>query len=118
MSPHAELFHTLVSLMSDEQILRFQKRITLLTHDSAQGYNLFEALSTELIRRELVEFKVGLGPDPGKYKGPVIDFEKAAEELEEPKWTSRSEDLCEEIQREREAQGLPRRPHPLAEDYE
>jgi hypothetical protein len=30
-----------------------------------------------------VEFKAGLGPDPGKYKGPVIDFEKAAEELEE-----------------------------------
>jgi hypothetical protein len=30
-----------------------------------------------------------LSADPGKYKGPVIDFEKVAEELEEeePKWT-------------------------------
>ena len=45
---------------------------------------------------------------------------KAAEELEEeePEWTSRSEDLWEERQREREAQGLEREPHPLGEDYE
>ena len=28
-------------------------------------------------------FKAGHGPDPGKYTGPVIDFEKAAQELEE-----------------------------------
>jgi hypothetical protein len=27
--------------------------------------------------------KLGLSADPGKYKGPVIDFEKAVEELEE-----------------------------------
>jgi hypothetical protein len=68
----------------------------------------------------LAAFKAGRGPDPGKYKGPVIDFEKAAEELEEeePRWTSRSEDLWEERQREREAQGLEREPHPLGEDYE
>jgi hypothetical protein len=65
-------------------------------------------------------YKAGLGPYPGKYNGPVIDFEKAAQELEEeePEWTSRSEDLWEERQREREAQGLEREPHPLGEDYE
>jgi hypothetical protein len=28
-------------------------------------------------------FKAGLGLDPGKYTGPLIDFEKAAEELEQ-----------------------------------
>jgi hypothetical protein len=65
-------------------------------------------------------FKAGLGPNPGKYTGRVIDFEKAAEELEEeePEWTSRSEDLWQERQREREAQGLEREPHPLGDDYE
>ena len=68
----------------------------------------------------LSRFNAGLGPDPGNYTGPVIDFEKAAAELEEeqPRWTSRSEDLWEECQREREAQGLEREPHPLGEDYE
>jgi hypothetical protein len=65
-------------------------------------------------------FKAGYGPDPGTYQGPVIDFIKAAKELEEeePEWTSRSEDLWEERQREREAQGLEREPHPLGDDYE
>jgi hypothetical protein len=69
---------------------------------------------------KLAAYKAGLGPDPGKYNGPVIDFEKAAEELEEeePEWTSRSEDLWEERQRERQAQGLEREPHPLGDDYE
>jgi hypothetical protein len=64
--------------------------------------------------------KLGLSADPGKYKGPVIDFEKAAEELEEeePRWTGRSEDIWEERQRERKAQGLEREPHRLGEDYE
>jgi hypothetical protein len=39
----------------------------------------------------LYAFKAGLGPDPGKYAGPVIDFEKAAQELEreEPETESR-----------------------------
>jgi hypothetical protein len=32
---------------------------------------------------DLAAFKAGLGPDPGPYKGPVIDFEKAAEGLEQ-----------------------------------
>jgi hypothetical protein len=32
---------------------------------------------------KLAAFKAGLGPDPGKYTGRVIDFEKAAQELEE-----------------------------------
>jgi hypothetical protein len=35
-----------------------------------------------LIRRELVDFKAGLGPDPGKYKGPVIDFEKGCSRVD------------------------------------
>jgi hypothetical protein len=32
---------------------------------------------------KLYAFRAGLGPDPGKYTGPVIDFEKAAAELEQ-----------------------------------
>jgi hypothetical protein len=28
-------------------------------------------------------FKAGVGPDPCPYTGPVVDFEKAAEEVEE-----------------------------------
>jgi hypothetical protein len=69
---------------------------------------------------KLAAFKAGRGPYPGKYTGPVIDFEKAAQELEEeePERTSRSEDIRDERQREREAQGLEREPHPLGEDYE
>ena len=55
---------------------------------------------------KLTTSKAGLGPDPGKYKGPPVDFEQAAIELEEeePRWTSCSEDIWEERQREREAQ--------------
>jgi hypothetical protein len=69
---------------------------------------------------KFMAYKAGLGPYPGKYNGPVIDFEKAAEELEEeePEWTSLSQDMWEERQREREAQGLEREPHPLGDDYE
>ena len=68
---------------------------------------------------KLTTSKAGLGPDPGKYKGPPVDFEQAAIELEEeePRWTSCSEDIWEERQREREAKGLEREPHPLGEDY-
>ena len=33
----------------------------------------------------LAEFNAGMGPDPGPYTGPVIDFEKAAAELEKEK---------------------------------
>jgi hypothetical protein len=33
----------------------------------------------------LGKFSAGLGPDPGNYTGPVIDFEKAAADLEKEK---------------------------------
>jgi hypothetical protein len=39
----------------------------------------------------LAAFKAGRGPDPGKYTGPVIDFEKAARELEEKEPEAREE---------------------------
>ena len=69
---------------------------------------------------ELAAFKAGLGHGSRFIERSGEDFEKAAAELEEeePRWTSRSEDLWEERQREREAQGLEREPHPLGEDYE
>ena len=53
-------------------------------------------------------------PIPRNYAGPVIDFKRTAKELEkeEPEW------IWQEIQREREAHGIPRQPHPLGEDYE
>jgi hypothetical protein len=54
-----------------------------------EGYKFLE---------DFVKNEAGRGPDPGTYKCPVIDFEKAAQELEEeePEWTSLSEDLWEE----------------------
>jgi hypothetical protein len=33
--------------------------------------------------KKYAAFKAGRGPDPGEYKGPVIDFIKARKELEE-----------------------------------
>ncbi len=45
----------------------------------------------------------------------MAQFEAAIElEEEEPKWTSRSEDIWQECQRQREAQGLEREPHSLS----
>jgi hypothetical protein len=34
---------------------------------------------------KLARYNAGLGPDPGDYTGPVIDFEKAAADLEREK---------------------------------
>ena len=31
---------------------------------------------------QFAAFKAGLKPDPGKYNGPVVDFMRAAKELE------------------------------------
>jgi hypothetical protein len=40
---------------------------------------------------KLARFNAGRGPDPGDYTGPEVDFEKAAQELEEEEPESRNE---------------------------
>jgi hypothetical protein len=103
------------------KMIGFEMLLNMSNKDRAQAiWDRAMGPEAQEFMEKYTAFKAGLGPDPGKYTGPVIDFEKAAKELEEeePEWTSRSEDLWEERQREREAQGLEREPHPLGEDYE
>jgi hypothetical protein len=47
-------FRTIVALMSDEEILRMRKRITLKMKDDADGSSLYEALSDELLGRDAI----------------------------------------------------------------
>jgi hypothetical protein len=54
MKSTEQLFRTMVSLMSDEEIIRMQKRISLTMDNDADGYSLFESLSTELVGREAI----------------------------------------------------------------
>jgi len=69
---------------------------------------------------KVAAFKAGLGPNPGMYQGPPVDFEKAAQELdeEEPEWNSRAQYFWERKNKQRKAKGLPPLPHPLGEEYE
>jgi hypothetical protein len=52
--PHTELWLTLLSLLSDDELIRFQKRASMKL-ESPEGYNLMQALSDELIRRDLMK---------------------------------------------------------------
>jgi hypothetical protein len=54
MKSTEQLFRTMVALMSDEEILRMRKRITLRMNDDADGSSLYEALSDELLGRDAI----------------------------------------------------------------
>jgi hypothetical protein len=54
MKSTEQLFRTMVALMSDEEILRMRKRITLKMNDDADGSSLYEALSDELLGRDAI----------------------------------------------------------------
>jgi hypothetical protein len=54
MKSTEQLFRTMVRLMSDEEILRMRKRITLRMNDDDDGSSLYEALSDELLGRDAI----------------------------------------------------------------
>lgn len=52
---YAELWLTLISAFTEEDLLRWRKRVTLTLPETPARYNLVMALSDELMRRDLLE---------------------------------------------------------------
>jgi hypothetical protein len=79
-NPNREIKPELFSLLSSETAHQHLHRLQKSAQEVSDRTMSREAKD---YMWDLAAFKAGLGPDPGPYKGPVIDFEKAAEGLEQ-----------------------------------
>jgi hypothetical protein len=65
--PHSSLWLTLLSICTDEELLRWRKRATLRLPENQLRYDLITALETEIVRRDLLP-NIEVPPLKSKYE--------------------------------------------------